>query len=159
MRVVMATEAASPGHEAIRVVLYFWDARDGEGHSGWWFGDSVGGSQVWSRNPSNAWSPPKAGWRVPWNGEESPGLLSVVPQQISASAPAAAASAKKEEPADSRADAEAASIRVAQVETDVRQMLATIRAMLAGTELSEVILTAAEELIASQTMTVATATQ
>ena len=58
-----------PGHGAIRVVLYLWDARDGEGHSGWWFGDSVGGSQVWSRNPSNAWSPPKAGWRVPWNGE------------------------------------------------------------------------------------------
>ena len=63
---------------------------------------------------------------MPWNGEELPGLLSVVPQQISASAPAAAASAKKEEPADSRADAEAASLRVAQVETDVRQMLATI---------------------------------
>ena len=49
------------------VFIYFWDARDGEGFSGWWFGESVGGSQVWSRNADGSPStPPRFGWRIPY---------------------------------------------------------------------------------------------
>ena len=28
------------------VFLYYWDDRDGQDFTGWWFGDSVGGSAV-----------------------------------------------------------------------------------------------------------------
>lgn len=58
----------STDDEDVAVFLYYWDNRDGADFSGWWFGDQVGGSQVWSRceKPSNL--PPKAGWRIPWDG-------------------------------------------------------------------------------------------
>ena len=36
-----------PGFEDVQVFLYYWDQRDGQEFSGWWFGDQVGGSQVW----------------------------------------------------------------------------------------------------------------
>ena len=29
-----------------KVVLFYWDARDGRELSGWWFGDKIGGGQV-----------------------------------------------------------------------------------------------------------------
>lgn len=50
------------------VLLYYWDQRDGADQSGWWFGDSVGGSQVWARNQASGNLPPASGWRVPWDG-------------------------------------------------------------------------------------------
>ena len=59
------------------VFLYYWDTRDGENFSGWWFGPTVGGDLVWAHNPSNADTPPRTGWRIPWNGEVTPGLLIV----------------------------------------------------------------------------------
>ena len=59
------------------VFLYYWDARDGENFTGWWFGPKVGGDLVWAHHPSNADTPPRTGWRVPWNGEVTPGLLIV----------------------------------------------------------------------------------
>ena len=49
--------------------------------SGWWFGEIVGGDQVWARNPSKSFHPPKSGWRTPWDGEEIPGLLTVSPKK------------------------------------------------------------------------------
>jgi hypothetical protein len=58
-------EASDEGDE---VFLYYWDSRDGAEQQGWWFGDSVGGSQVWSRNQSTGALPPSSGWRVPWEG-------------------------------------------------------------------------------------------
>ena len=74
---------------------------DGPEFSGWWFGDSVGGQQVWSRSvekseaadkakacdskdQSNNFNeiflmmfqvPPSRGWRVPWDAECVEGLL------------------------------------------------------------------------------------
>ena len=58
-----------PGHEDISVYLYFWDERDGPAFSGWWFGNQVGGAQVWSRNRLTSLQPPKQGWTIPWDGE------------------------------------------------------------------------------------------
>eukprot|EP00930_Biecheleria_cincta_P032600 TRINITY_DN22604_c0_g1_i1.p1 TRINITY_DN22604_c0_g1~~TRINITY_DN22604_c0_g1_i1.p1 ORF type:complete len:2058 (+),score=625.53 TRINITY_DN22604_c0_g1_i1:78-6176(+) len=66
-----------PGHEEVEVFVYYWDTRDGPEFSGWWFGDKVGGSQVWSRAMASGKEPPEEGWRVPWDGEAIPGLLLV----------------------------------------------------------------------------------
>jgi len=57
-----------PGHEDVDVYLYFWDERDGPSFKGWWFGNQVGGAQVWSRNTNASTTPPKAGWTIPWDG-------------------------------------------------------------------------------------------
>ena len=61
------------------IILYFWDEGNGVEFSGWWFRDSVGGQQMWARHPSFAMTPPSTGWKVPWNGDTMPGLLSVAP--------------------------------------------------------------------------------
>eukprot|EP00931_Biecheleriopsis_adriatica_P064024 TRINITY_DN38888_c0_g1_i1.p1 TRINITY_DN38888_c0_g1~~TRINITY_DN38888_c0_g1_i1.p1 ORF type:complete len:1979 (+),score=598.34 TRINITY_DN38888_c0_g1_i1:91-6027(+) len=58
-----------PGVEDMEVFLYFWDGRDGHEFQGWWFGDSVGGTQVWSRNKTLSQAPPKIGWTIPWDGQ------------------------------------------------------------------------------------------
>merc|ERR1712032_1749746 len=34
------------------VLIYYWDDRDGSDLSGWWFGPSLGGDQVWAYHPS-----------------------------------------------------------------------------------------------------------
>eukprot|EP00930_Biecheleria_cincta_P047417 TRINITY_DN32870_c0_g1_i1.p1 TRINITY_DN32870_c0_g1~~TRINITY_DN32870_c0_g1_i1.p1 ORF type:complete len:2068 (-),score=548.13 TRINITY_DN32870_c0_g1_i1:205-6408(-) len=73
------------GHEDVSVFLYWWDNRDGEEFSGWWFGDQVGGSNVWARNESNAEVPPMIGWRVPWDAPAKPGLMAVKPHRAPAS--------------------------------------------------------------------------
>lgn len=50
------------------VVLFYWDSRDGDELSGWWFGDKIGGGQVWARNLSMGATPPQRGWRCPVDG-------------------------------------------------------------------------------------------
>ena len=51
------------------VMIYFWDQRDGVAFCGWWFGPKVGGDQVWAYHPSQtSATPPKAGWKVPYDG-------------------------------------------------------------------------------------------
>eukprot|EP00913_Durusdinium_trenchii_P031992 g29965.t1 len=51
------------------VQLYYWDDRDGASFCGWWFGPKVGGDQVWAYHPSStAMTPPKTGWKVPYDG-------------------------------------------------------------------------------------------
>merc|ERR1711981_1021400 len=57
------------GVEDVAVYLYYLDNRDGADFSGWWFGDKVGGSQVWSRVEKSDQLPPKSGWRIPWDGD------------------------------------------------------------------------------------------
>jgi len=64
-----------PGFENINVLLYYWDTRDGEEYSGWWFGNSIGGSEVWSRCDSSAMWPPQSGWTIPWDGEIDEGVV------------------------------------------------------------------------------------
>merc|ERR1712083_18043 len=52
------------------VLIYFWDARDGEAFSGWRFGPKVGGDQVWAYHANKtSMVPPVTGWRVPFNGD------------------------------------------------------------------------------------------
>eukprot|EP00927_Polykrikos_kofoidii_P065794 TRINITY_DN61510_c0_g1_i1.p1 TRINITY_DN61510_c0_g1~~TRINITY_DN61510_c0_g1_i1.p1 ORF type:complete len:2086 (-),score=507.96 TRINITY_DN61510_c0_g1_i1:169-6426(-) len=66
------------GHEDIDVYLYYWDTRDGADYSGWWFGEDIGGAQVWAHVSSHATTPPKAGWRLPWDAPSAvPGVLVV----------------------------------------------------------------------------------
>lgn len=50
------------------MVLFYWDARDGRELSGWWFGDKIGGGQVWSHNDSTGQTPPATGWQCPVDG-------------------------------------------------------------------------------------------
>lgn len=65
------------GHEDVQVFLYYWDTRDGPDFCGWWFGDQVGGSQVWSRASAHSQTPPPTGWRVPWDGPVTNNLLHI----------------------------------------------------------------------------------
>jgi hypothetical protein len=73
-------------YAATEIILYFWDERDGVAFSGWWFRDSVGGQQMWARHPSFAMTPPSTGWKVPWNSDTIPGLLSVAPPRAAVAA-------------------------------------------------------------------------
>mmetsp|Transcript_48804 Transcript_48804/g.139632 ORF Transcript_48804/g.139632 Transcript_48804/m.139632 type:complete len:1345 (-) Transcript_48804:165-4199(-) len=57
------------------VVLFFWDMRDGKDLAGWWFGDKIGGGQVWARNQSMSAAPPQRGWRCPVDGPPQPHVL------------------------------------------------------------------------------------
>merc|ERR1712187_443155 len=55
------------------VLIYFWDNRDGDAFSGWWFGPKVGGDQVWAYHANKtSLVPPTTGWRVPFNGDIDP---------------------------------------------------------------------------------------
>lgn len=54
--------------DSVEVYLYFWDERDGPAFAGWWFGNKLGGTQVWSHNDSTSLTPPPAGWKIPWDG-------------------------------------------------------------------------------------------
>lgn len=60
------------------VFLYFWDERDGEDQMGWWFGNAVGGEEVWARHAGREDGPPPSrGWKVPWDIEEQIELIGV----------------------------------------------------------------------------------
>merc|ERR1711920_1064299 len=60
------------GVNGLDVMIYFWDQRDGPSFSGWWFGPKIGGDQVWAYHSSQAMSPPKGGWKVPYDGPVDP---------------------------------------------------------------------------------------
>eukprot|EP00929_Paragymnodinium_shiwhaense_P014394 TRINITY_DN1222_c0_g1_i1.p1 TRINITY_DN1222_c0_g1~~TRINITY_DN1222_c0_g1_i1.p1 ORF type:complete len:2051 (-),score=956.61 TRINITY_DN1222_c0_g1_i1:88-6240(-) len=75
------------GHENVSVFLYYWDNRDGADFSGWWFGDQLGGAQVWARASVHTPTPPKAGWRIPWDSKTiQPGALVVEPHALASPA-------------------------------------------------------------------------
>jgi len=59
-------------------ILYFWDARDGQSFSGWWFGPEVGGDKVMAHSSRDTQTPPMKGWSVPHNGPADP-AVSVMP--------------------------------------------------------------------------------
>jgi len=52
----------------VDVLLYYWDDREGENFEGWWFGNKLGGTQVWAHCKESAMTPPSTGWKIPWNG-------------------------------------------------------------------------------------------
>jgi len=73
------------GHENVDVFLYYWDLRDGADFSGWWFGDQLGGSQVWAKAATHSTTPPKEGWQIPWDSKKAePGALIVEPVSAAA---------------------------------------------------------------------------
>merc|ERR1712048_568564 len=58
------------------VMIYFWDERDGPNFCGWWFGPKIGGDQVWAYHPDkSAQTPPKNGWKVPYDGPVDPTFI------------------------------------------------------------------------------------
>merc|ERR1712187_285469 len=58
------------------VMVYFWDERDGPSFCGWWFGPKIGGDQVWAYHPDKAsQTPPKNGWKVPYDGAVDPTMV------------------------------------------------------------------------------------
>eukprot|EP00933_Yihiella_yeosuensis_P052122 TRINITY_DN50127_c0_g1_i1.p1 TRINITY_DN50127_c0_g1~~TRINITY_DN50127_c0_g1_i1.p1 ORF type:complete len:1005 (+),score=281.52 TRINITY_DN50127_c0_g1_i1:49-3063(+) len=68
-------QKVQPQGTSTNVLLYYWDGRDGESFQGWWFGNKLGGSEVWSHNVDQGKSPPGSGWKIPWDGEIRPNLL------------------------------------------------------------------------------------
>merc|ERR1712014_431654 len=81
------------------VMVYFWDDRDGAKFGGWWFGPKVGGDQVWAYHPDkSAQTPPKNGWKVPYDGPVDATFV-ITPGKAAAAAPqqqAAAAQAQQQ---------------------------------------------------------------
>ena len=69
------------GHAVVTVMLYYWDSRDSPDFEGWWFGNTVGGKQVWAHCKASSLQPPRSGWKVPWNGAVRPDLT-VVKRQV-----------------------------------------------------------------------------
>lgn len=80
--------------EDLTVFLYFWDNRDGADFGGWWFGDQIGGTQVFARCNVSTPLPPVKGWKVPWDSEKpTPNALVVEPATGTAASPASVVSA------------------------------------------------------------------
>eukprot|EP00927_Polykrikos_kofoidii_P057619 TRINITY_DN5177_c0_g1_i2.p1 TRINITY_DN5177_c0_g1~~TRINITY_DN5177_c0_g1_i2.p1 ORF type:complete len:2015 (-),score=503.12 TRINITY_DN5177_c0_g1_i2:85-6093(-) len=67
-------KSTETGKESVDVFLYYWDSRDGPNFQGWWFGNMLGGTQVWSHNASDGVMPPASGWKIPWDGAVRPAL-------------------------------------------------------------------------------------
>jgi len=86
------------GHEEVQVYLYYWDTRDGADFTGWWFGDQVGGSQVWSRASTHGSTPPSSGWRIPWDAPVTKDLLFVEPMESPARGQGATGASGKGKP-------------------------------------------------------------
>ncbi|CAE8630845.1 unnamed protein product [Polarella glacialis] len=61
--------------DIIDVLIYYWDGRDGDAFSGWWFGNKLGGSQVWAQCKDSGKIPPSTGWKIPWDGPVRDTLL------------------------------------------------------------------------------------
>ncbi|CAJ1368280.1 unnamed protein product [Effrenium voratum] len=130
----------------VNVFVYYWDTRDGPEFSGWWFGDKVGGTQVWSRAMDSGKAPPRKGWRVPWDGDEQQGLLLVevmdttaaMAQPVSASNGPRHASLLKQEPdPDQRVMAERVKLameRIVAAEAEVEQAITSTKETLSGEE-------------------------
>lgn len=84
------------------VQLYYWDDRDGPNFCGWWFGPKVGGDQVWAYHPSSsAGTPPRTGWKVPYDGPPDPTFVitpSQPPSQAAGATPQAPGQAQAQQP-------------------------------------------------------------
>lgn len=61
-------KAQKVGPKSIEVLLYFWESGECDTFTGWWFGNKLGGTQVWAHCRSEAQSPPGTGWKIPWDG-------------------------------------------------------------------------------------------
>jgi len=61
-----------------RILLYYWDGRDGPEQEGWWFGPEVGTEEVWAHNRSEGSTsrmlPPVRGWCMLDSGMVDPDM-------------------------------------------------------------------------------------
>ena len=71
----------------VTIMLYYWDSRDGPHQEGWWFGNTIGGKQVWAHCKACTLQPPRSGWKVPWDGAVQPDLTVVKRPVASGSEP------------------------------------------------------------------------
>jgi len=153
-----------PGHEDIDVYLYFWDERDGPAFSGWWFGNQVGGAQVWSRNRQTSMMPPQSGWTIPWDGDVKKELLVMgAAEKRALDQKAGQTAAKKEEDEDEAAAAagaaggdeweeriQNAAVQVATVEIDVSSALDAAHAVEEGSTTNAAAVAEAAQALAAQ---------
>jgi len=122
------------GVEEQQVFMYYWDGRDGADFSGWWFGDQVGGTQVWSRCETNSVLPPKAGWRIPWDGDVQTDLVIEPKRQVKSGTDVKDGAKAKAEKEDEDANQLSAA---AQAEIDDRTQRATDRVVVAEIEATQ----------------------
>jgi len=54
--------------ESPDIFLFYWDARDGAEHEGWYFSDAIGNVESWAFVRTKTALPPKKGWRIPTDG-------------------------------------------------------------------------------------------
>eukprot|EP00811_Abedinium_folium_P001962 NODE_117_length_3614_cov_4.281331.p1 GENE.NODE_117_length_3614_cov_4.281331~~NODE_117_length_3614_cov_4.281331.p1 ORF type:complete len:905 (-),score=361.82 NODE_117_length_3614_cov_4.281331:706-3420(-) len=99
--------------EHVDVLLYYWDSRDGPAFEGWWFGNKLGGTQVWSHCENSGTLPPGSGWKIPWDGPPRPTLV-VVNKEV-------------QQRADAEEKAQALSAEFSKVGTDAEKALAEAR--------------------------------
>jgi len=78
------------GNGDVDVFMYYWDSRDGPAFEGWWFGNKLGGTQVWSHCIAASMTPPPTGWKIPWDGAVRPTLMVQKKAQAAQMAPAGA---------------------------------------------------------------------
>jgi len=139
-----------PGHEDINVYLYYWDMRDGTDYCGWWFGDEIGGSQVWARCNSHDRIPPRAGWKIPWDAPSpEPGILFVDAFTGGSSSSGATM------PSTSTSMAPMARLRKATAQVDAaektaKEVLSKTKPLLPGVATEETLKEAQEQLLAQQ---------
>mmetsp|Transcript_2582 Transcript_2582/g.5859 ORF Transcript_2582/g.5859 Transcript_2582/m.5859 type:complete len:348 (-) Transcript_2582:2-1045(-) len=146
-----------PGHEDISVFLYFWDERDGPSFSGWWFGNQVGGAQVWSRNKLTTMQPPKNGWTIPWDGDVKKELMVMTVAEKQAmdqqkgGVAAQKAAPEPENVAEWEERVQKATEKAADAEIDTNTSLEHAREVLQGDLDDAVVLQAQQELSAQAT--------
>jgi len=127
------------GHEGVRVFMYYWDTRDGPDFCGWWFGNEVGGSEVWSRANSHSQVPPTSGWRIPWDGPPSKDLLIV--DQVGTATTQVKTESTSGPPIADKVDA---------VEAEALQALAAVKRLLVEEEGSADAVSEAESMLRAQ---------
>lgn len=144
------------GVDTTTVFLYYWDNRDGADFGGWWFGDQVGGAQVWSRCEQAEQLPPNSGWRIPWDGPVQKDLIveqgkkPLVVSKEEAAEEAAKDAAKDAETAKEVEDrVQTSTDRVVLAEIEATQALESAHAMLEG-EVNREGLKLVEEMLAAQ---------
>lgn len=151
----------APNGEESPVFLYFWDERDGADFSGWWFGDQVGGSQVWSRCERSDPLPPTGGWRIPWDGpvrtnlavkNETPTPPAKPPAKEEKISKAQAAAEAAKQKADEENRVQTALDRIVIAEIEATQALESSQAMLDG-EVTKDALKVVEEMLQAQQTT------
>jgi len=82
-RVELATEPVSE-----KVLIYYWDDRDGSDGQGWWFGAEVGGQNAYLYNAADGPLPPPTGWLILSTDEVDPELqVSVTTRRPPGAAP------------------------------------------------------------------------